>query len=189
MKSNRQLEMVENFSKEYKKQLIKYLFQCIASESSKLLLFSIFFMKIDLLKEFGFALTIIILLRMHGGGIHFRHYLTCLFVSFSVFGGSIFLGIYVPLPIPISTIIISICTILGYLTVPVTSDNRPSPSCSVVRKSKNYTVLILLIYFMLICIVPTNPYINIGTWSIIIHISQLLLAKFIKGGRKTCWTD
>lgn len=179
---------IEHMTIEYKKQLIKYLFLCILSEGSKILLFSIIFLRIHLFSEFLFSIVLLILLRTNGGGLHFKHYASCLVVSFLIILGSITLGIYFPIEnLTLKTILI-IFIFLGYWCVPVISGNRPPASDRLIKKSKRNTIVILVTYLTLICIIPTNRYFNIGIWIIIIHIFQLLLAKFTKRRKNKCGT-
>ena len=173
---------------EYKKKLIKYLFLCILSEGSKIILFSLIFLRLHLFSEFLFSITLLIFLRTNGGGLHFKYYTSCLIVSFLIILGSINLGIYLPLKDLASKISLIICIFLGYRYAPVTSSNRPPANDRLIKKSKRNTVIILAIYLALICMIPLNQYFNIGTWVIIIHIFQLLLAKFTKGRKNKCGT-
>lgn len=182
MNTNTQGQM----SAAYKKQLIKYLFQCIISEGSKILLFSVIFLKVGLIKEFCFALFLLILLRTNGGGLHFKHYISCFAVSFLVLSGSILLAIKFPFPNLASGITLVACIMLGYWCVPVVSANRPPANEVLIKKSKRNTVLVIFAYLILICIVPANRYTNIGVWIVVIHICQLLLAKILKRRRKKC---
>lgn len=169
-----------HMSEAYKKELVKYLYLCIISEGSKILLFSVVFFNIGLLKEYIFALILLILLRTNGGGLHFKHYISCLIVSFFVLSSSILLGIKLPFSNLASVIILTICIILGYWSVPIVSANRPTANEKLIKKSKRNTVLILSVYLILVCIVSANRYTNIGVWIVIIHICQLLLAKILK---------
>lgn len=180
--------ITDHITDEYKKQLIKYLLLCIISESSKIFLYSIIFLKLHMFSEFLFSITLLVFLRTNGGGLHFKHYTSCLIVSFLIILGSIILGIHFPLKGLVTPLILIVCIFLGYQYVPVTSDNRPPTSDRIVKKSKRNTAAILIIYLALICIIPFNRYLNIGTWIIIIHILQLLLAKFIKRRRSKCGT-
>ncbi len=180
MNNNEQHLQIANMSDEYKKQLVKYFFQCILSEASKILLFSIIFIRLHLFKEFLFALVLLIFLRTNGGGLHFKHYCSCFIVSFFVLFGSIVLALKLPFTNLTAGITLLICIILGYLYVPIVSSNRPPASEQLIKKSKRSTTLILSVYFLLICIVPINQYLSTGVWIIIIHICQLLLAKFLK---------
>lgn len=169
-----------NISEAYKKKLMKYYLQCLISEASKILLYAIFFLRFNLLSEYLFALLLLMFLRTNGGGLHFKHYATCFVVSFSVFSGSILLGIRFPFSATASILIVLVSIPLGYWGVPVVSANRPPASQRVVKKSKRNTVVILLAYLLLICIVPMNRYLSIGIWIITIHVVQLMLAKLIK---------
>lgn len=175
------------FSEEYQKQLVKYLFQCILSEGSKIILFALIFLNFRLLKEYLYALVLLVLLRTNGGGLHFKHYLSCLAMSFCVLFGSVMLGIYLPMPYIIAIFITGISILIGYKYVPVMSANRPPASDKLVKKSKRNTAIILTVYFILICIAPLNRYLRIGVWIILMHILQLLLAEYLrKAGPNTC---
>ena len=167
----------QTFSEEYKKQLVKYLFQCVISEVSKIILFGIIFFRFDFFKEYVFALILLILLRTNGGGLHFKHYVSCFLMSFFVLASSILLGKTVVLPNFAAYIILSLCILLAYKCVPVVSSNWPPASEKLIKKAKRNSTLILFIYLIMICIIPMNQYWNIGIWIIVIHICQLLVAK------------
>ena len=83
MSSNEQLNN-ESMTEEHKKQLVKYLFQCVFAETNKILLLSIIFLKLHLFHKFLLALLVLILPRTNGGGLHFRHYTSYFVVSFFV---------------------------------------------------------------------------------------------------------
>ena len=169
----------------YQKKLVKYFIQCIISEGSKIVMFSIFFWKWNRFSEFAVALFMLMLLRTNGGGIHCKHYISCLLLSFAMMFGTIVLAIEVFLPALLIKIIIGGCAIIGYVLVPITSENRPPASDAVIQKSKRNTMFIIGGYFILICIVSNNLYINIGFWTITLHICQLLLARVLKERRTT----
>lgn len=172
--------MDTQLSETYKKKLIKYFLLCILSEGSKIILYSLFFIRINLFVEFLFALFILMFLRTNGGGLHFKHYTTCLIFSFLVFLASVFLGIHV-IPNRVVAIFVLIISIpLGHWCVPVTSNNRPDASEKLIKKSKRNTLIVLSAYLISVCILPTNRYYGIIVWIVIIHIVQLLLAKILK---------
>ena len=172
----------KNISDEYKRKLIKYFFQCILSETSKIILFGIIFTRFNLFKEYIYALILLILLRTNGGGLHFKHYTSCFIVSFVVLASSIFLGKTVVLPSFITLIILLTGIVLAPKLVPVMSNNRPPATNKLYKKAKKNTFIILILYFISVCIIPMNQYINIGFWNIVIHICQLLLAKLQERG-------
>lgn len=167
-------------SEEYKKKLLKYFFQCILFEGSKILLFACIFFWLDLFVEFLVTLVMTILLRTNGGGLHFKRYISCLLFSFLVFITCIFLGLYVQFSNMVAVIILIISIFVCYRTVPIVSANRPPASEKLIRKSKRNTTLVLFIYLILLCIFPVNRHLNIGTWNIIIHMSQLIMAIFLR---------
>ena len=166
-------------SEEYKKQLIKYFFQCVLSETSKIILFGIIFTRFHLFKEYIFALILLILLRTNGGGLHFKHYSSCFIMSLTVLGLSILLGKTVCLSSFIICIILLTSIILAYKLVPVVSSNRPPADNKPIKKSNKNTCLIVIMYFLSMCLVPINQYLNIGIWIIVIDICHLLLAKLV----------
>jgi len=164
----------------YKAAVQKYLLQCLLMEGSKIILFSIIFVSLGLTVQYITTLFVLMLVRCNGGGIHCKHYLSCFLVSLLVLAAGIFSGMYIPIYKFLSIPILILCSILGYLLVPIVSSNRPEPNESMIRQSKKRTLSIILIYCLLICVCPYNQYLNIGTWTIIIHILQLLFAKFLQ---------
>ncbi len=172
------------YNSKYKKKLLKYLYQCILSEGSKIIIFSIISLKLNIFPEFLVALFMLMLLRTNGGGIHCKHYASCFILSFAMLFGCIFLANLISLPILYMRIITLFCIPVGYFSVPITSTNRPAASNSLIRKCKRNTLLILSAFFILICISPNNLYYRIGFWTIIMHIIQLLVALILmKGGK------
>lgn len=163
----------------YQKKLLKYLYQCILSEGSKIILFSIFALKCNIFIEFLVALLMLMLLRTNGGGIHCKHYTSCFILSFVMLFGSIILASHILLPGLFIKLIIIACIIIGYRNVPITSANRPAASDALIKKCKRNTLIIISCYFILICIIPNNLYNNIGFWTITMHILQLLIAKIL----------
>lgn len=167
---------------EYRKEIQIFYLKCLLMEGSKILLFTFTFWKLGLIREYWMTLFVLLLLRTNGGGIHCKHYISCFFVSFVVLYASIVIPLYVHLPSACSLVLLIMSGYLGYRLVPIVSETRPEPSSKVIEKSKRNTVLVISAFFVLICISPYNLYLNIGVWTIIIHIIQLLIAKFYKGG-------
>lgn len=168
---------------EYERELRIYYLKCILMEGSKIILFILAFWKMGLIWEYWMALLALMLLRNHGGGIHCRTYLSCLAVSFTVLYASILAAQNIYLPAIGNILTLAVCGYLGYKLVPIVSESRPDPTPDIVRRSKWITVIIISVFCILICIRPNNLYINIGVWTIIIHILQLLIAKKYKGGK------
>lgn len=168
----------------YEKKLQEYYWKCFISEFSKIIIFFVVFMLLNLTREYIVALVCLMVLRNHGGGLHCKHYLSCLLVSFAFLCGSILLGTYITPPQFFIYTATLLCTIIGYYLVPITSSNRPEATFEQIRKSKRNTVIIILLFFVLICVCPYNTYLNISFWTVILHILQLLVAHFTKEVKK-----
>lgn len=165
---------------EYEKKLQEYYWKCFISEFSKIIFFFLFFTLLGFTKEYFVALLSLMLLRNNGGGLHCKHYISCLLVSFLFLFGSILLAIYITPPRSIICISTLICILPGYYLVPITSCNRPAATPLQIKKSKFRTLILLSLFFILVCICPANRYLYIGFWTVILHIAQLTLAHFIK---------
>ena len=67
---------------EYEKKMNEYYLKCFLLEFSKICIFFIFFSLLGLIPEYLIALLSLMLLRSNGGGLHYKHYISCLAVSF-----------------------------------------------------------------------------------------------------------
>ena len=170
---------------DYETKLLYYLLECFLSEGSKILLFTIFSLKYHCLLEFLTALSMLMLLRTNGGGIHCRHYCGCFLLSFMALFGSIFLAVHISCPVFFMQGVTVGCAFIGYRFVPAISANRPPPTLELIKRCKKNTLFLILAFFILICIFPNNLYIRIGFWTMILHIGQLLLAVFLQKERGT----
>ncbi len=165
---------------EYEKKLQEYYWKCFLSEFSKIVIFFIVSIFLNLTCEYIVALLVLMILRNNGGGLHFKHYLSCLFVSFLFLYGSIYLAINVMPSRIILCLSTALCALLGHYLVPITSSNRPDATPEQQKKSKQHTLFIIFIFFITMCICPLNSYLYIEFWTVILHIMQLVIAKFIK---------
>ena len=167
-------------SPEYRKRLRRYYLECIASEGSKMIIFIIFFLTQGLVKEFLISLVFMIPLRNVGGGLHCKHYFSCLLVSFTVLCGNVYLGVYQSVNVYVKLISILLGGVIAYLLVPITSSNRPAATPEQVVNCKRNTCIILLISMIVMFLLPNNIYTNVGYWTIMLHILQLLIAHGMK---------
>lgn len=179
-------EYTEEELLEYRKAMKKYYIECVIVEGSKIIIFLIIFAFLHKIPEFLIALTAMFFVRTSGGGLHCKHYCTCLFLSFVILYSSIYLGINVPIPNKYAIISLIFCAWAGYRLVPVVSSNRPTPEPEQIKHSKEQTLIILLTFCVLTCICPDNQYMNICIWTIYIHVIQLLLAKFLQRRENIC---
>lgn len=161
---------------EYELELKKYYFKCFTSEASKTAILFIISIPVGVIKEFSAALILLILLRSNGGGLHLKHYFSCLLTSFLFLYGSIFLALYIqPAKIVICACMI-LFAIMAYDLVPVTSPNRPAATALQIKRSRRNTFIIISFIFVLICICPVSNYSYICFWTVLLHIFQLLAA-------------
>lgn len=176
--------MMHNKSKktitEYEKKLKNYYWKCFISEICKVLFFLIIFIRLNLTTEYCSALFFLMILRINGGGLHFKHYISCLIVSFSFLAASIALALYV---VPQQLfMIISLLSSLPVIIrlIPITSSNRPPATPDQVFKCKRNTFIIMIIFILLLCLHPVSTYLCIGYWTTILHVLQLIIAHIHK---------
>lgn len=169
---------------EYEKKMNEYYLKCFLLEFSKICIFFIFFSLLGLIPEYLIALLSLMLLRSNGGGLHYKHYISCLAVSFLFLCGSITLATYITPPTILACFTSLLCSLIGYWLVPIASSNRPPATVEQAKKSKRNTMFIILEFIILICICPHNTYIFIGYWTIILHIFQLVIARILKEVKK-----
>ena len=159
---------------------IRYLAQVVLSESSKLLFLFLFFGIIGKSLELAIALAVLFPLRITCGGIHCKHYWSCLFTTF------FFIMLCVALPqwgYPATTtamIILFICMLLHYRYAPVTSIFRPALTHKKINESKIKSFGYILIYSSIIFLVEMNPYAAIIFWTIVLQTAQLMIAYYLR---------
>lgn len=162
---------------EYEKKLIKFYIQCLISEGSKILIYFFFFHALGLTLPYLAALAFLAIFRVSGGGLHFKNYITCLIVSFLFLGSAVFLRNCYPEPVFLRYAAIWIYTILCCILVPIQAPTRPDATSLLIQKSKRRTLCCCMLLLVLIIIFPSNPYINIGYWTLMIHTVQLMIAR------------
>lgn len=183
---NVDLDQDEELQVQYITAIKKYLLQCLLMEGSKIILFTIIFACLDMTVQYITALLVLMMVRCNGGGLHCKRYLSCFLLSLFVLATCVFFGIHLPIYKFLALPALVICSLLGYLSAPIVSSNRPEPDEELIQQSKKRTAGIILIYCLLICICSYNQYLNIGTWTIIIHILQLLFAKLLQSPANNC---
>lgn len=159
---------------------IRYTVVSLLSEVSKLFIMGVFFTMTHHLPQYLAAIIVLLILRTCTGGLHFKHYSSCLLVSFLIF----YLGICqlpnITLPRPTYFILLLVCVIINYLFAPVVSSYRPIPNGIQVRKSKRQAFAMITLYALIMFIVPVNQYTITGFWIIQLQSFQLIAAKIQK---------
>ena len=153
---------------------IRYTIISILSDVSKLIIMGIYFF------QYLAAIATLLVLRTCTGGLHFKHYFSCLALSFFL----LYIGICqlpkILLPRPLYFVLLLLCILINYLFAPIVSSYRPIPNGIQIRKAKRQAFHIITIYALIMYIVPPNQYIITGFWIIMLQSFQLLAAKIVR---------
>ena len=165
---------------DYQIEQIRYTVVSVLSELSKLFIIGVFFALTHHIPQYLVAIIVLFMLRTCTGGLHFKHYVCCLLVSFLIF----YLGICqlpdITLPRPIYFTLLLACVIINYLFAPVVSSCRPVPNGIQIKKSKRQSFAMITLYAVIMFILPSSQYIITGFWIIQLQTLQLIAAKFQK---------
>lgn len=156
---------------------MRYFISSILSEISKMLIIGGFFFITDMFRLFILAALTLCCLRICTGGLHFKHYLSCLTVSFAIFFTDIYILNQVSFTKPVQLLLLCICIFTNYFCAPVVSVFRPIPDKMRVQRSKKRAVTIISFYCFLVFILPASSYVNVGFWMIMLQSIELLAAK------------
>lgn len=168
------------------KARLNYFFSCIIYEGSKILLFLLFFTRVQRLKGFLYSMIILLPLRIISGGLHFKHYTSCLAFSF---------GYFYLVNVPLSSMmpsysivlfVLCICILINYYIGPVTSDSRPLLSSEDIRKGRLHIVIATVYDTLLTALFYETALAPIGFWTIVLHSVQLIIAKLRKKRGEKC---
>lgn len=109
-----------------------------------------------------------------------EHYLTCLIMSFLIF----FTAIDILLPIQLTRQVqlpaLAACILVNLKFAPVVSRHRPVPGKERIRKSRIESVVMIAIFSLLLYVLPSNQYISVGFWIILLQSVQLAAAYYGK---------
>lgn len=172
---------------DYEMAIIKYSVTALFSESSKIIILGTVFALLGKLDLFIASSSILVLLRLNGGGYHCKHYVTCLLLTTIVLSAT---TIFLPLiTIPNYSIVLSIltlCLFITYFIGPVPSPFRPEPDSLLIKHCNNKSFFIIFFFIIIVSIFNSNriiePYLIVGFWTIILYTLQLIIAKIIRKG-------
>ena len=167
---------------------IAFLFKTLLSELSKMIIMGIIFHKH--LTLYLFALFVMLFLRCSTGGLHFYTYWGCLACSITYIALALWVLPPITLPTYIKLLLLVICILVCNSIGPIVSKYRPTPSEELYTRGKNTTCKFIFIYSLALFIIPENPYLIVGFWTIILHSLQLIIAKIRKkGGNTKCFPN
>lgn len=179
------MRMLEFIQKKYKftdfqTAQLRYFFLTVFGELSKLIIMGFLFR--EKLALFIWAVFILRLTRSASGGLHCKTYWGCFLLSLLYMFSAIELLPLVPVDKFWQMAGLLICIIVSHHIGPVTSALHPVLSEEVSTKLKYKLVTVIFIFYLLLFIMPQNPYMTVGFWVIILNTMQLTVAKFtIKG--------
>lgn len=159
---------------------MQYFISSVFSEISKMILIGTFFLLIDRLFLFIPAALTLCCLRICTGGLHFKHYLSCLAISFAIFFIDICILNEFTLLKPFQLLLLCICIVINYTCAPVVSIFRPVPNGTQIQRAKKQSFWLITVYCIIVFILPTSSYINVGFWMIMLQSIELSTAKMLK---------
>lgn len=165
---------------EWDKKLLLFSINCIFYDVSKLLLFILIFFLLHRLDLFLFASVILLPLRMISGGLHFKHYSTCLFFSLGYF-----LIVTIPLaelsmPFGVMLPSLLLCMAINVALGPIRSASRPPLPESEIIHCKKKTLVATCYGILLIMLFYRTKLAPVGYWTILLHSVQLIIARLLK---------
>lgn len=163
---------------------IRYTYVSIFSEISKTLLLLVAFFLLHMHTEFLVAIVVLLSIRNFTGGIHLNHYRSCLAFTFLFLLCAILLSRHIVLSGGLQVLIMGAGTIIVFLIGGVSSDKRPAPSHKRGFLFKMTACFLLVVYITLFLCVKNLPWKNLIFWVIVLQITQLAAAKWIKERRK-----
>lgn len=164
----------------YEIKIIKYVCLCFISETSKFFLLLLFFYFQNHIKEYLVSLLILLPLRWYSGGLHLKHYLSCLCASLIFFVMAICIFPKISMPAYLYDYLYFTSLLVHTLIAPVSSTQRIALLSNTRIKVKLYSISFLIFYGIIIYILDNSTISIIILGTIVIHTFQLLFAYAIK---------
>lgn len=156
--------------------------KCILYDISKLILFITFFAVIHRLSSFIFAFLIFYPIRQISGGLHFKHYFSCLVFSFVYMYFVVVVLAPVSLGLAVVVPILAVCAAVIYVIGPIRPPSRPALSKQEFAEQRKKALSIVCYESVLIVLFFNSSLASAGYWTIILHTLQLVMAFIIKKG-------
>lgn len=178
-KSFRQNMIELNYS-ENDIEKVRYVFAAFYSEFSKLIIMELLFLIINKGFEFLISVSILLLIRTNSGGLHFKHYWSCLLFSTTLLLCAIILLPAIPISKLTMILCLILCIVINYNIKPVRCIYRPAPDEKMIRNCHISTFKCIFFYLIIIYLFPMNPYLIAGFWTILLQTLQLVAANFLE---------
>lgn len=167
-------------------KLFLFRFKCILYDISKLILFAAFFIAIQKTECFLYAFLIFFPIRQISGGLHFKHYASCLMFSFIYLYLAIVVLAPVALTFTVAAPVLVGCAAVVYLIGPIRPASRPALSAQEFEEHRRKAFSIVCYELVLILLFFDSALASVGYWTVILHTLQLTIAFILKkGGEKT----
>lgn len=156
--------------------------KCILYDVSKLILFVAFFAVIHKLSSFIFAFLIFYPIRQISGGLHYKHYFSCLVFSFVYM--VLVVTVLAPLTLNLAAVvpILAVCATVVYAIGSIRPPSRPALNQQEFAEQRRKALNIVCYESVLIVLFFDSRLASAGYWTIILHTLQLVMAFIIKKG-------
>ena len=160
---------------------LKFSFTALLYDISKIVLFLVFFSFMGKTSVFLFDMLLLILLRSNQGGLHLKHYMTCLLFSFGTLLGAIYLmPSLLVLPKPVMLFSLLLCIMADYFIGPIRSEQCRMEDTSFFKYLQFNAFVVVFVYLVVLYLFPVNYLLTTGFWIIVFHSLQLAMAKSLK---------
>lgn len=158
--------------------------KCMLYDMSKVILFVAFFTAIHKLDSFVYAFLIFFPVRQISGGLHFKHYVSCLVFSFVYMYAAVVL--LAPMKLALVTVIpiLAVCTAVIYMIGPILAPTRPALTRQEFAERRLKAFKIICYEIVLTVLFFDSELASAGYWTIIMHTLQLLIAWIMKNSKK-----
>lgn len=169
---------------DYQIAQLKYLWITTLSELSKFILLGIIFR--NDFKIYLYSICLLCILRFSTGGFHCDTYLGCFFTTLTFLIISLKVLPLIVLPTYIILLFLIFCAIINLVIGPISSDKR-LPQTQKTKKRLAYQSFFIILFHLFLNTIIMSPTIIVGSWIIILHTLQLILAKFQKIKRRVAY--
>lgn len=166
-----------NFSN-YQVAQLKYFFLTLLSEGSKLIIMAFFFQKE--LSAYFYCIAILSALRLSTGGLHCNTYVGCFLTTFFFISTSLWITSRISLSTLPAIAILILCAVFNQIIGPISSSKHLPLSISSQKRVTWQAVTIILLHIFLLYSFNDFYLFHIGTWVIILHTLQLIIANSMK---------
>lgn len=175
-------ENAELSAKEQK--FMTFRLKCMLYDISKVILFIAFFTAIHKLDSFAYAFLIFFPIRQVSGGLHFKHYMSCLIFSFVYMYAAVVLLAPMKLALAAVIPILVVCAVIIYKIGPILAPTRPALSRQEFAEQRQKAFKIVCYEIVLTILFFDSDLASAGYWTIILHTMQLLIAFMMKNIKK-----